>query len=131
MAVNKPAVRKWIKKLTSGKFKQTRGKLLKFAKYDKYGRVGTDSPIIGHCCLGVACEVYLDAQGVRGKKERYKRMRKFQDQSGQLPRVVARFFGFGNDCDPHLNGPRATHRNDTSRNSFAQIAFHAKKEFLK
>jgi len=41
---------KWIAALRSGEFKQTKDGLKELA--------GDDS-VVGHCCLGVACEVYL------------------------------------------------------------------------
>lgn len=56
--------RRWINALRSGEFKQTHGILRgpifdKITHDQKYNRKG--EPLVGHCCLGVLCELAVKA----------------------------------------------------------------------
>lgn len=51
--VNKENIQKWVKALRSGKYKQAYCAL----------KVSEDDSSFSHCCLGVACEVYLQETG--------------------------------------------------------------------
>lgn len=52
MKVRKKDIRKWVEALRSGEYKQTIGEL---------------QNNVGHCCLGVACEIFIQ----ESKKRRY------------------------------------------------------------
>lgn len=53
---NKEALLKWVEALESGKYKQTAGSLKKIVN----GKAS-------HCCLGVACELFMKKQLARAK----------------------------------------------------------------
>jgi hypothetical protein len=99
-------VKKWLQALRSGKFKQTTGQL---------------ADEVGHCCLGVACEVAIK-EGV---------IKKYNHQNGMLPEKVRKFFGLSTG-DGFFHKPvtgksgiefnALTELNDEGKKSFKQIA---------
>lgn len=56
--MRKEVMKKWVKALRSGKFKQGQGTL---KQYDSKGNAQ-------HCCLGVLCELYNDSMRKSKKK---------------------------------------------------------------
>lgn len=111
----------WADELESGKYEQVTGKLSD----------GGD----GRCCLGVACEAYLEATG-EGTWTAYERnddteARAFDlpgggGSAGVLPSKVAEWLG--TQINPLLHDPEngslacATHLNDEEKLTFPEIA---------
>lgn len=92
--------RKWIKALRSSKYKQGFGALRKAINYQTT-----------HCCLGVACEVFM-------KPEEFSEfLNETTKWSCLVPDRVSELLGIASD---ELRGTLAS-RND-SYNSFAEIA---------
>lgn len=108
---------KGVAALRSGEYRQTTGVL---------------KSEVGHCCLGVLCEVYHKstrkgewAEEVCGGVWRFS----LEDNDLHetiLPVAVAKYYGI--DTDPYLLlkkgdlGNSATYLNDTARKTFKQIA---------
>jgi hypothetical protein len=84
----------WGEALRSGEFCQTRYVLHRL-KPDAYGRPA------GHCCLGVACEVFAlnEAPLVR---EEERDIEFYEGQGNVLPRVVGDWLGLASDAGRHL-----------------------------
>ena len=88
-------VEKWVAALRSGKYKQGKEALTTTA---------------GYCCLGVACELALEA-GVRMDVE-FKEAKhdadygewSYDGQTGMLPEAVANWLGIAVDVDDGTNG---------------------------
>jgi hypothetical protein len=59
--MKKTVMKKWVKALRSGKFKQTKNRLKRT----------NDQGKVSHCCLGVLCELYNDEM-IKNKKEKLK-----------------------------------------------------------
>jgi hypothetical protein len=79
-------VKLWIKALRSGKYKQTKGRLKDVHSFDTTSDtfdITSDKKFIGHCCLGVACEVAIE-QGV---------IKSFVHKNGTLPIKVKDWLG--------------------------------------
>lgn len=111
----KSRIRKWVARLNSGKYTQYRGGLVKRV-YDELPK--------RHCCLAVACEVYI--------AEKHLSRRKFWNvagHNGTLPKDVAEWFGFESP-DPKLGKYEASIWNDQSKADFALIAKKIKAKFL-
>jgi hypothetical protein len=104
----------WVKALRSGKYKQTIGQLTEVNP--------ETGEIVGHCCLGVACELALKA-GVPLKTETQNYYVRYNKESSLiLPTMVQKWLGlsclngqFGDD------GKSLASENDTGK-SFKQIA---------
>lgn len=114
-------IRKWVLALRSGKYKQTTNVLVRMNKKTQLPKA--------HCCLAVACEVYIKTKKLNRKNfwRRYK-------ESGAMPCEVAMFFGL--PSDPQLTNSRAqrfhaTTMNDDHRSSFKTIANAAERAYLK
>ena len=111
--LNKNA-QKWVKALRSGKYKQAAHSL---ATYDDSGKT------IGHCCLGVACELALKAKAIEW----------YDGNQGGLPHDVREWLGLSGpmgDFDTPVRekghgrivATDLTDLNDGLRCSFKQIA---------
>jgi hypothetical protein len=114
--INRQNMAAWVAALRSGKYTQA-------AHYLRVNDVTTGQP--RHCCLGVACEVYVEATGFP-----------VDFGGGLLPPAVAEWLGLDNmnptvgvvayeqsDEDGDISSPiRATHANDSLRWSFENIA---------
>lgn len=113
--MNEERKRLLIEALRSGEFKQTRGVL-------------KDSE--GHCCLGVACEVYLRNVGVGKWNEDYSfSCRKkcfsfvsaeYAAETGVLPYQVREWFGF-TESNPRYGVDRVNDDGDVIRPTLASL----------
>jgi hypothetical protein len=114
-------VKKWIKALRSGKYKQTRGTLLRVRKYNKVEEKR-------YCCLGVLCDLAVK-EGLIGKPKPSKEYGAlegsyaFGEYTSQLPRRVYKLVGldggFGDYAD-HCQSLAA--HNDHDKMNFKRIA---------
>lgn len=115
-------IRKWVLALRSGKYKQTRETLVRMNEKTQLPKA--------HCCLGVACEVYI-----KTKKLNRKKFWQHNKVKGTMPCKVAMFFGLAEN--PKLINFRAryyfhaTTMNDDHRSSFKTIANAAERTYLK
>lgn len=107
MKPNKANIRKWVKALRSGKYKQGIGALRLADKF---------------CCLGVACDVFDKTRWVGGNI--------YLSRVGQLPQAVSQWLGI-ESSDPLLGNHRATQWNDDRGVSFKKIASLIERQFLK
>lgn len=57
--MNKKVMKKWVKALRSGKYKQGQGTLKQYKSKDQ----------AKHCCLGVLCELYNEEMSKKKKKK--------------------------------------------------------------
>jgi hypothetical protein len=81
--MNKKVMKKWVKALLSGKYKQGRGLLKQTDHKD----------IIRHCCLGVLCELYNEDMKEKKKKKLTEKVDgfgviRFNKQPEHLPSIV-------------------------------------------
>lgn len=114
-------IRKWVLALRSGKYKQAREALVRMNKKTQLPK--------SHCCLGVACEVYI-----KTKKLNRKNFWRHHKEGSTLPHKVAMFFGLMPDpkLEDSLNlCPTATTMNDERRSSFKNIANAVERAYLK
>jgi len=92
--MNIKVMKKWVKALRSGKFKQTQGTL---KQYDSKGNAK-------HCCLGVLCELYNDEMRKNKKKTLPETVKaynnfypdgycSFDGHEGDLPKKVMKWAG--------------------------------------
>lgn len=103
----------WVKALRSGKYKQG------------YGRLSTKHPDtneITYCCLGVACEVYNEAnknnpKALLKKKHFSADVFQFDEQVWHLPAKVISWLGFHQGKQHNL-----IKLNDSREYSFKKIA---------
>jgi hypothetical protein len=111
MQPNKDNMRKWVKALRSGEYRQGAEAL---------ARVEPDG-VLSYCCLGVACEAAIK-DGLE--------LRSYVSESGQksfdgclsyLPVLVQEWLGV-DDPNPWLGECRAAPMNDNLRWNFDQIA---------
>jgi hypothetical protein len=125
--INKTNIRKWVKALRSGKYKQTSGTL---------------QDDVGYCCLGVACDVFAKETG-KGKWRTadFSSGKQFITNFGtdeemiheaDLPPAVMRWFGI-RKSDPVLRsrGQTASHVNDVEGWDFDEIASAIERKYLK
>lgn len=112
MKINKTRVRKLVKALRSGKYKQARGKLRRANAF---------------CCLGVACDIYRKEVGGKWVHGR------FLQERDVMPDKVSGWFGF--PCpNPWIVLPNGAStgladKND-SGSTFGQIAKLIEENFL-
>lgn len=116
----KERIRRFLRDLRSGKYRQARGMLKR--RKDTY------------CCLGVACERYRRDTGKgRWSKDRGDDYR-FLGSSDVLPSSVVRYFGLKQDNPTLVLGPDArecaTDLNDERRWNFRRIADAFERTFL-
>jgi hypothetical protein len=81
--MNKRVMKKWVKALFSGKYKQGQGLLKQTDHKD----------IIRHCCLGVLCELYNEDMKEKKKKKLTEKVDgfgviRFNKQPEHLPNIV-------------------------------------------
>ncbi len=101
--------KKWVEELKSGKWNQTIGRLCRDTKQGE-----------AYCCLGVACEVYLQNRPKDPKKEQ---IEKDLETNGELPGCVREWLGLsGNSGEYGVNFEKSLSiRNDKGK-SFKRIA---------
>lgn len=106
--------REWVKALRSGKYKQTKRVLC---------RIDSGGKSVGHCCLGVLCDVYgklvkpLTITAPRGTG-----YVKFNGNSVTLPGSVRRAIGLSTDEGRYgYSGETLAHLNDSGKR-FSTIA---------
>lgn len=103
MKVDKKKIKKWVKALRSGKYKQTKYKLQDHR---------------GFCCLGVACDIFIP-------KEKKRFLEKNRCLYGDLPKYQkhspAWLLSINDDFDTKTN-KRLSVLNDNDRMSFDEIA---------
>ncbi len=116
IAPNKTRIRRWIKELRSGKYKQGQKAL------------ATVNPIRGEerlCCLGLACAIHNGAVSPkvsRWQDEAYTSAK--EDRWDIWPAEVRRWFGI-----PPRYTNRLVAKNDAGQ-AFGQIADYLQEEFL-
>jgi hypothetical protein len=125
--MKKTVMKKWVKALRSGKFKQTKNRLKRTNTQGK----------VSHCCLGVLCELYNDEM-IKNKKEKLKETiqssayhekqvtHSFDGIDDILPKKVMNWSGLGTDDggfdDPDTTKPsKLTEMNDEGKR-FTTIA---------
>lgn len=90
-------MKKWVRALRSGKYKQGEGCLKQTSKKKTY-----------HCCLGVLCELY-NSDMKKNKKKRLNEtkhtggMFKFDNNAECLPKVVVKWAGLETNAG-HFSG---------------------------
>ena len=96
--MKKTVMKKWIKALRSGKFKQGKGQLKQTNPQGK----------VNHCCLGVLCELYNEEM-IKNKKKKLKEAIEsygfgekemtysFDGRGGLLPKKVMNWSGVSTD----------------------------------
>jgi hypothetical protein len=121
-------MKKWVKALRSGKFKQGQGTLKQF---NKQGQTQ-------HCCLGVLCELYNNTMKKNKKKTLPEKVcdndrdfsygySRFGGKKEDLPKDVMKWAGIGNSMgefttdDPVYDQYNLADLNDTGR-KFKTIA---------
>jgi hypothetical protein len=106
--MNKPLIKKWVKALRSGKYKQVKNYL------------ATDK---GYCCLGVLCEVAIK-QGIKLKRDSSgtSGIVIYDDQISDLPTRIRKHVGLAPKDVGELIG-----LNDIAGKSFEQIADYIEK----
>lgn len=80
---NRENIRKWVKALRSGEYKQTQKRL---ATVDRDGNVS-------YCCLGVACEVYGKTERREQELNQHSRRVVFDGSDAVLPESVQQWLG--------------------------------------
>lgn len=89
--------KKWVATLRSGEYKQTKGRL---------------ADDFGHCCLGVACELAIEAGVINS----------YHKEKGSLPSLVKDWLGLRH-WSGRYQGENRFLANDNDRGqSFSQIA---------
>jgi hypothetical protein len=107
----------WLERLESGAYPQG---------YNYLATVDRKTGVWSYCCLGVACEVYIELVGPL-EIERYDTERCYAGREDLLPAVVVEAFGFRSPRgDARLDSPRRRYTslqdaNDSSV-SFPEIA---------
>lgn len=114
--MNKNVMKKWVKALRSGKYKQGQGLLKQTTAFTKNKTY--------HCCLGVLCELYDDEM----KKNKKKTLKKtqyihgafaFNKEPESLPKIVQKWAGLFSKVGDFRNVDR---RDITSYGDFASLA---------
>lgn len=110
-------MKKWVKTLRSGKYKQGQGLLKQtvtnITKHKTY-----------HCCLGVLCELYdnemkKNKKKTLSKKTDYAGVHSFNKQDESLPKVVQKWAGLFSKVGDFRNVDR---RDISSYGDFASLA---------
>lgn len=112
--MNKNVMKKWVKALRSGKYKQGQGLLKQTTEQNK----------ASHCCLGVLCELYDDEMKKNKKKTLSKKIdnigvHSFNKQDETLPVVVQKWAGLFSKFGDFRNFDRS---DITSYDEFASLA---------
>jgi len=106
-----PNARKWVKALRSGKYKQCSGVLTELN--------GQNEPV-AHCCLGVACDLFLKSGGKLKTKDA-RGVRHYEHLSGELPEPVMKWLGLADSEGRCTRQKSLVNKNDTGT-SFSDIA---------
>ena len=108
--------KKWVAALRCGKYQQTTGYL---------ARKALEEEAYSYCCLGVACEVYINEGNMIAVYERIQEnqnaYKQYGGSVGDLPREVADWLGLQATSGEWANGDLAF-CNDTKGLRFTQIA---------
>lgn len=130
--IKQARIKLWIDALRSGEYKQGRGALVTNDRLDGFS----------HCCLGVACEVYIkhakkgglsrfdgDSKNEAGFLE--KPFRKNVNR-GYLPEIVMNWFGFVNPNPTLIDKENVScaNANDSHDLTFNQIADALEKKYV-
>jgi hypothetical protein len=106
----KPSVKKWLRALRSGKYKQTTGALRKKNKF---------------CCLGVICDLAVK-EGIIKPPIEEKEYYDYGGVTGVLPEEVQKWLGLSDSAggfyDEDGCGRDLTELNDAKKYSFKKIA---------
>jgi len=98
--------REWCKALRSKDFEQGRDTLLKGGK---------------HCCLGVLCELAIEAGLGIQKSKVFRDIFIFDNSETALPDIVVAWAGLDSE-DPIVDGTNLANRNDDLLETFDEIA---------
>lgn len=107
--MNKRIKRQWVDALRSGKFKQGKGALCK---------VELDG-VLTHCCLGVLCELAVEAGVTTAIQDRSRR--RFDYGTYVLPEVVSEWAGLDR-VDPYISETGTAADHNDNGDSFFRIA---------
>jgi hypothetical protein len=109
--MNKRVMKKWIKALRSGKYKQGKGYLKQFNSKNEPR----------HCCLGVLCELYDQQMKKNHKKTLFTEHMidsetvefiSFNKHDGGLPKEVREWANMINPCGEFINKNRVEYLSD-------------------
>jgi hypothetical protein len=109
--MNKRVMKKWIKALRSGKYKQGKGYLKQFNSKNEPR----------HCCLGVLCELYDQQMKKNHKKTLFTEHMidsetvefiSFNKHDGGLPKEVREWANMINPCGEFINKDRVEYLSD-------------------
>lgn len=108
--------RNFVAALRSGQYHQVAGTLTKLYP--------TTEEVVGHCCLGVACEQAIkDGLELKVTTAGEDRCRIYNGETTVLPDVVVNWYGFPSEDPEFLPGHgNAIAANDSEQLSFKQIA---------
>lgn len=114
-----PNARKWVRALRSGKYKQTKEVLHRVTKRGK-------KEVHTYCCLGVACELYIESGGRLGRSSANERGAiAYAGSRTSLPPKVQKWLGLthreGSLSDPVLGAYCLSNLNDAGK-QFSAIA---------
>ncbi len=112
--IQKRRIKKFLKALRSGTYKQAKGAL---------------SENGGFCCLGVACDLYRKDKDLKSPSIA---ALKWNDRyEGKLPHFVRDYYGFDDENPDLSNDISAIANNDELDNSFETIANLFEEKYLK
>jgi hypothetical protein len=119
-APNKINLLKWIAALRSGSYRQASGVLRE--------TFHSGPEATRYCCLGVACELFRQANPEDGRWQKECFATKSHHMFSTLPPEVQEWLGIGY-ADPILCGINASVRNDLHQQDFLAIADAIEAEF--
>jgi hypothetical protein len=119
--VNPEIKAKWVAALRSGEYQQARGALKRAITVDEEG-----NQVVGHCCLGVLCEVAItEGLDIETRKGSFVPTYRFDGESALLPHTIAEWAGLGPIASPSIHTDDGVEfladLNDDGK-SFAEIA---------
>ncbi len=123
MKPNKENLRKWVKALRSGLYKQIKG-VLKISKSTKdVGLSRLNFSKDGYCCLGVACEIYRQetGEGFWNGADEFVTPLSHYPEAQVLTIPVMDWLGIASS-NPKVSGHYLAEWNDKENASFEQIA---------
>lgn len=116
MKMNPDVKREWLKRLRSKKAKQVRGTLK---------QVDGDGAVVGHCCLGVLCEIHKETHpNFRWRGDEEPSYGSTRTEQGTLTKAVRTWAGLDIDACTDL-----IFHNDTDKLTFPEIAKVISKEY--
>ncbi len=123
--MNKNVMKKWVKTLRSGKYKQGQGVLKQTNGENK----------TFHCCLGVLCELYNDQMRKNKKKTLSEKIQHgihyINKCDEKLPEIVKQWAGLYNDIGSFKDSPESNDLSDINDlgYSFKEIATIIEKQW--